>query len=73
MSRIDELAARVLADLIILNSVSFVVPEEMKVTKEFHDRMKLASEFVIKESMLLEPGKYIVILGEPRKVVFKPA
>ena len=68
VNHVDELAVRVLANSIILKSVSFAVPEEISVSREFADRIKLASEFTIEEPMLLKPGFYVVILGE----LFKP-
>ena len=36
---------------------------------ELIDSTKWAREVVIEESMLLEPGKYTIVLGELRKIV----
>lgn len=55
------------------DSTSFDTPEEISVSEEFHNSMKLTSEFVIKGPMLLEPGRYVVLLGELRRVVISDA
>jgi len=54
-------------------SVPYDMPEEIRVSRELADRIKLASEFTIERPTLLEPGFYVVILGELRKPVYLEA
>jgi len=55
------------------SDISFDMPREISVLREFSKSIKSACEIVIEKPMLLEPGRYTVILGELRKVVYKTA